>query len=149
MAIRQTPQSFSLTTPKKNRVCHPAICNRYPASPRKNIALATGHGNEGAIRANAGNKRNYNLHDRFGRSPVFEGKKTGEKGRTSSGTSVHLLWERETRTNINVLDIVSEGGHDGMSKDRRECDALAQVKARGEDGRANHEAAPMKLNRDN
>ncbi len=35
-----------------------------------------------------------------------------------------------------------------MSTDRRECDAWAQVKARGEDGRANHEAAPMKLNRD-
>lgn len=26
-----------------------AVCNRYPASPRKKIASATGHGNEGAI----------------------------------------------------------------------------------------------------
>ena len=56
------------------------VCNQYPASLRKKIALATGHGNEGAIRANAGNKRNYDLHDCFGQSPVFEGKKTGEKG---------------------------------------------------------------------
>ena len=36
-----------------------------------------------------------------------------------------------------------------MSTDRRERDAWAQVKARGEDGRENHEAAPIKLNRDN
>ncbi len=35
---------------------------------------------------------------------------------------VHLMWEeRETRTTINVLDIVSEGGHDDdMSPDRRD-----------------------------
>jgi hypothetical protein len=39
---------FSLLPPEKDRVCHPAVCNRYPASPRKKIASATGHGNEGA-----------------------------------------------------------------------------------------------------
>jgi hypothetical protein len=44
LAIRQNPHSFSLTTPEKDRVCHPAVCNRYPASPRRKIALATGHG---------------------------------------------------------------------------------------------------------
>ncbi len=34
---------------------------------------------------------------------------------------VHLLWEWETRTTINGLDIVSEGGHDNdMSTDRRD-----------------------------
>jgi hypothetical protein len=34
---------------------------------------------------------------------------------------VHLLWERETRTTINALGIVSEGGHDNnMSTDRRD-----------------------------
>jgi hypothetical protein len=34
---------------------------------------------------------------------------------------VHLLWEWETWTTINVLDIVSEGGHDNdMSTDRRD-----------------------------
>jgi len=34
---------------------------------------------------------------------------------------VHLLWKCETRTTINVLDIVSEGGHDDdMSTDRRD-----------------------------
>jgi hypothetical protein len=34
---------------------------------------------------------------------------------------VHLLWEWETRTTINVLDIVGEGGHDNdMSTDRRD-----------------------------
>jgi len=34
---------------------------------------------------------------------------------------VHLLWERETWTTINVLGIVSEGGHnDDMSTDRRD-----------------------------
>ena len=36
---------------------------------------------------------------------------------------VHLLWERETRNTINVLGIVSEGGHDdndNMSTDRRD-----------------------------
>jgi hypothetical protein len=61
---------------------------------------------------------------------------------------VHLLWERETRTNINVLDIVSEGGHDNdMSTDRRDVmpgrmGGGEKVKARGEDGKANHETAP-------
>ena len=53
---------------------------------------------------------------------------------------VHLLWERETRTTINVLGILSEGGHgDNMSTDRR--DVMSGRKARGEDGRANHETA--------
>jgi hypothetical protein len=34
---------------------------------------------------------------------------------------VHLLWERETQTTINVLGIVSEGGQDDdMSTDRRD-----------------------------
>jgi hypothetical protein len=61
---------------------------------------------------------------------------------------VHLLWERETRTNINVLGIVSEGGHDDdMSTDRRDVmpgcmGGEEKVKARGEDGRVNHETAP-------
>jgi hypothetical protein len=44
LAVRQNPHSPSLTTPEKNRVCHPAICNQYPVSPRRKIALATGHG---------------------------------------------------------------------------------------------------------
>jgi hypothetical protein len=75
-------QSISGFPPEKDCIDNTprALCNQYPASPQKKIALATGHGNEGAIRANAGNKRGYNLHDCFGRSPVFEGKKTGEKG---------------------------------------------------------------------
>jgi hypothetical protein len=61
---------------------------------------------------------------------------------------VHLLWERETQTNINVLGIVSEGGHDNdMITDRRDVmpgrmGEEEKVKARGEDGRANHETAP-------
>jgi hypothetical protein len=61
---------------------------------------------------------------------------------------VHLLWERETRTTINVLGIVSEGGHnDDMSTDRRDVmpgcmGGGKKVKSRGEDGRANHETAP-------
>jgi hypothetical protein len=60
---------------------------------------------------------------------------------------VHLLWEREKRTIINVLGIVSEGGHDNdMSTDRRDVmpgcmGGEEKVKARGEDGRANHETA--------
>jgi hypothetical protein len=34
---------------------------------------------------------------------------------------MHLSWERETRTTINGLDIVSEGGHNNdMSTDRRD-----------------------------
>ena len=49
LATRQNPHSFSLLPPEKDRVCHPAICNQSPASPRKKIASATGHGNEGAI----------------------------------------------------------------------------------------------------
>jgi hypothetical protein len=59
-----------------------------------------------------------------------------------------LLWERETRTNINALGIVSEGGHDeDMSTDRRDVTpgrmgGEEKVKARGEDGRANHKTAP-------
>jgi hypothetical protein len=62
---------------------------------------------------------------------------------------VHLLWEQETRTNINALGIVSEGGHDDdMSTDSRRdvmpgcMGGEEKVKARGEDGRANHETAP-------
>jgi len=61
---------------------------------------------------------------------------------------VHLLWERETRTTINVLGIVTEGGHDdNMSTDRRDvmpgCMGMEEkVKASGEDGRVNHETAP-------
>jgi hypothetical protein len=61
---------------------------------------------------------------------------------------VHLLWEQEPRTIINVLGIVSEGGHDNdMSTDRRDempgrMGGEEKVKARGEDGRANHETAP-------
>ena len=52
---------------------------------------------------------------------------------------VHLSWERETWTTINVLGIVSEGGHeDDMSTDRRDVmpgrmGGEEKVKARGED----------------
>jgi hypothetical protein len=35
-------------------------------------------------------KRSYDSQDHFGQSPVFEGKKTGEKG---GRQVVHLLWE--------------------------------------------------------
>ena len=58
---------------------------------------------------------------------------------------VHLLWEQETRTNINALGIVSEGGHDNdMITDRRDVmpgrmGGEEKVKARREDRRANHE----------
>ena len=61
---------------------------------------------------------------------------------------VHLLWEQEIRTTINVLGIVSEGGHDDdMSTDRRDVmpgrmGGELKVKARGEDRRVNHETAP-------
>ncbi len=61
---------------------------------------------------------------------------------------VRLSWERETRTTINVLGIVIKGGHnDDMSTDRRDVmpghmGGEEKVKARGEDGRANHETAP-------
>jgi hypothetical protein len=44
------------------------------------------------------------------------------------------------------LTLSVRGARQHECTDRRECDALAQVKARGEDRRANHEAAPMKLN---
>ena len=60
-----------------------------------------------------------------------------------------VVGTRNTNQIINVLDIVSEGGHDGTSTDKRGCDALTQVKARGEDGRANHEATPNEIHRDN
>jgi hypothetical protein len=52
------------------------------------------------------------------------------------------------RTTINVLDIVSEGGHDNdMSTDRRDVmpghmGGEEKVKAIGEDGRVNHETSP-------
>jgi hypothetical protein len=88
LAVRQNPHSFSLTTPEKDQVCHPAICNRYPASPWRKIASATGHGKCGSHGADTdtqiapmlATKRSYDSQDHFGRSPVFEGKKTGEKG---------------------------------------------------------------------
>ena len=59
-------------------------------------------------RADAGNKRIYDSHDRFGRSSVFEGKKTGEKG----GCQVARVCTcRGTRNadQYHVLDVVSEG----------------------------------------
>jgi len=57
------------------------------------------------------------------------------------------LWERETRTTINVLGIVSEGGHnDNMSTDRRDvmpgCMGGEENVTSWEDGRANHKTAP-------
>jgi hypothetical protein len=101
MAIRQNPHSLPLLPPEKDRVCHPA--NQHPASPRTMIASAIGQepyaidirlppgkdcigkqAMEMEMRESSGptlaTKRNYDSHDRFGRSPVFEGKKTGEKG---------------------------------------------------------------------
>jgi len=77
-------QSISGFPPEKDCIGNRprAIRNRYPASPRKRLHLqqAMEMENEGVIRADVGNTRNYDSHDRFGRSPVFEGKKTGEKG---------------------------------------------------------------------
>ena len=61
---------------------------------------------------------------------------------------VHLLWEQETRTTINLFGIVSEGGHDDdMSTDGRDVmpgrmGGGEKVKAIGEDGRVNHETSP-------
>ena len=71
LAVRQNPHSFSLTTPEKDRVCHPAICNRYPASPRRKIAWATGHGKLGShgadtqIAKTLATKRSYDSQDHF------------------------------------------------------------------------------------
>jgi len=56
-----------------------------------------------------------------------------------------VIGTRNTNQIINVLDIVSEGGTTARVQIKRGCDALTQVKARGEDGRANHEATPVKL----
>ena len=87
LAVRQNPHSFSLTTPEKDRVCHPAICNQYPR-----LHWQEAMENEGAMglahrycfRVTAvptlATKRSYNSQDHFGRSLVFEGKKTREKG---------------------------------------------------------------------
>jgi hypothetical protein len=88
LAVRQNSHSCSLTTPVKDRGCHPVICNRYPASPRRKIASAAGHGKRGShgadtqIAQTLATKRSYDSQDHFGRYPVFEGKKTGtgEKG---------------------------------------------------------------------
>jgi hypothetical protein len=46
LAVRQNqnPLSFSLTNPEKMEFAITAICNRYPVSPRRKIASATGHG---------------------------------------------------------------------------------------------------------
>ena len=44
LAVRQNPHSFSLTTPEKDRVCHPAICNQYLRLHRQE-----GMENEGAM----------------------------------------------------------------------------------------------------
>jgi len=38
------PKSTLSFSDYPGEVCHPAICNRYPASPRRKIASATGHG---------------------------------------------------------------------------------------------------------
>jgi hypothetical protein len=84
------------------------------------------------------------------RSIIFLFLKARRQGRREDVKwhGVHLLWEQETRTTINVLGIVSEGGHDdNMSTDRRDVmpgrmGGEEKVKARGEDGGANHETAP-------
>jgi hypothetical protein len=46
LAVRQNqnPLSFSLTNPGKIEFAITAIFNRYPVSPRRKIASATGHG---------------------------------------------------------------------------------------------------------
>jgi hypothetical protein len=126
----RNPHSLPLLPPEKDRVCHPT--NRYPASPRKKIASANRpravrnrypasprirlHRQQvmdmemRESRADAGNKRIYDSHDRFGRSSVFEGKKTGEKGGCQVAR-VRTCRRNEKHTPIiNVLDIVSEGG---------------------------------------
>ena len=145
-------QSISGFPPEKDCIGNRprAIRNRYPASPRKRLHLqqAMEMENEGVIRADVGNTRNYNSHDRFGRSPVFEGKKTGEKGGRQVAR-VCTCCGNKKRGPISTYLTLSVRGHNGMSTDRRECDAWAQVKARGEDGRANHKAAPTKQNRNN
>jgi hypothetical protein len=87
LAVRQNPHSFSLTTPEKDRVCHPAICNQYPRLHQQEAMEnegAMGLTHRSCFRVAAApmlaTKRSYDLQDHFGRSPVFEGKKTGEKG---------------------------------------------------------------------
>ena len=84
---KSTSTPFSLTTPEKDRVCHPAICNQYPRLHRQEAMEnegAMGLTHRSCFRVAAAptlaTKRSYDSQDHFGRSPVFEGKMTGEKG---------------------------------------------------------------------
>ena len=87
LAVHQHPHSFSLTALEKDRVCHSAICNQYPRLHRQEAMEnegAMGLTHRSCFRVAAAptlaTKRRYDSQDHLGRSPVFEGKKTGEKG---------------------------------------------------------------------
>ena len=75
------------------------------------------------------------MQDHFGQSLFLKAKRQGRR-EDVKWHGVHLLWERETWTTINVLGIVSEGGNDDdMSTDRRYVNWLAE----------NHNRAHLRL----
>jgi hypothetical protein len=117
LAVRQNPHSFSLTTPEKDQVCHPAICNQYPRLHRQEAME-----NEGAMGLThrscfLGWQQRQRWQQRgamicriiLGDLLFLKARRQGRR-EDIKWHGVHLLGERETRTTINVLEIVSEGG---------------------------------------
>jgi len=122
--------SSSALSPERDRVCHPA--NRYPASPRKKIASAIGQEPYAIdIRLPPGNdcicNRPWKWKMRESSGPTLATRGTTIRMIVSDdllflkarrqGRREDVKWHgcalvvgRETRTNIIVLDIVSEGG---------------------------------------
>ena len=161
LAVRQNPHSPSLTNPGE-RSSLPSLPYAIDIwlSPKKDCIGNRPWKNEGAIglthrscfRVKAvptlATRRGATIRRTFLDDLLFSKARRQGRREDVKWHEVHLLWERETRTTINRPDIVSEGGHDDdMSTDRRDVmpgrmGGEEKVKARGEDGRANHETAP-------
>ena len=134
LAVRQNPHSFSLTNPGE-RSSLPSLPYAIDIRflPRERLHWQQAMENEGAIGLT--NRSCF----RVAAVPTLATRgaticriilddllflKARRQGRREDikRHGVHLMWEeRETRTTINVLDIVIEGGHDDdMSTDRRD-----------------------------
>ena len=111
LAVCRNPLSPSLTNPRE-RSSSPSLPNAIDIRflPGERLHRQQAMENEGATglthrscfrvaaasSANAGNKRSYDLQDHFGRSPVIEGKKTGEKGGSQVARGALVVGTRNT-----------------------------------------------------
>jgi hypothetical protein len=111
LAVRQNPHSPSLTNPRE-RSSSPSLPNAIDIRflPGERLHRQQAMENEGAIELThrscfrvaavptlaTGNKRSYDSQDHFGRSPVFEDKKTGEKGGRQVARGALIVGTRNT-----------------------------------------------------